>query len=325
MSASLIPLIQRLLLGWYATSKRDLPWRRTGEPYCIWLSEIMLQQTRVAAAAPYYERFLARFPSAEALSAAPESEVLAAWAGLGYYSRARNLHRAAHAIAARGTFPADYDGIRALPGVGEYTAAAVASIAFGLPHAAVDGNVKRVVARLFRAGDGVRELAQNLLDRTAPGTWNQAVMELGATVCLPRQPACGSCPLAPVCEARARGETNRFPARRTRPGFQRLSKVLLVIQQGKETLLWQRGLESRRMVGFWELPEAEQLPGATVFRELGGFRHTITSHHYEVRVVQARLRKAPPGFRWAGKDELAALPLSTMARKGLRVAGKSSN
>ena len=283
----------------------------------------MLQQTRVAAAAPYYERFLARFPSAEALSAAPESEVLAP-------GRASAITRAPGTCTGRHTrsplaeaFPADYDGIRALPGVGEYTAAAVASIAFGLPHAAVDGNVKRVVARLFRAGDGVRELAQDLLDRTAPGTWNQAVMELGATVCLPRQPACGSCPLAPVCEARVHGETNRFPARRTRPDFQRLFKVLLVIQQGKETLLWQRGLESRRMVGFWELPEAEQLPGATVFRELGGFRHTITSHHYEVRVVQARLRKAPPGFRWAGKDELAALPLSTMARKGLRVAAKA--
>jgi A/G-specific adenine glycosylase len=323
VTESLIPLVRRLLLEWYEAARRDLAWRNTRDPYRIWVSEIMLQQTRVAAAAPFYDRFLQRFPRVEELAAAPEEEVLARWAGLGYYSRARNLQRAAREIAARGAFPSDYEGIRALPGVGDYTAAAVASIAFGLPHAAVDGNVKRVLARIFRLEGDARPLAAELLDRHDPGTWNQAVMELGATVCVPRQPRCGECPLATACEARTHNETDQYPSQRPQPEFKRIPLSVLVIQGGKGTLLWQRGSESRRMAGFWELPELDQLPGAAVVRELGGFRHTITTHHFEVRVLQARLRKAPPGYRWAGKDEIAALPLSTLARKGLRMAAPS--
>lgn len=173
-------------MRWYEGARRDLPWRRTRDPYRIWISEIMLQQTRVAAVVPYYEKFLREFPNAAALARADQDRVLALWSGLGYYSRARNLHSAARQIAAGGEFPREYESIRALPGVGDYTAAAISSIAFGSPHTAIDGNVRRVVARL--AGqDEIGDLPHQLLDRRDPGRWNQAMMELGATLCLPRK------------------------------------------------------------------------------------------------------------------------------------------
>ena len=164
-------------MRWYGRAKRDLPWRRTRDPYAIWISEIMLQQTRVAAVIPYYERFLRRFPDAAALAQAPEQELLAMWSGLGYYSRARNLQKAARQIVELGTFPHDYASLRELAGVGEYTAAALASIAFGLPHAVVDGNVRRVIARLLNDGRAnPQQWADRLLDRRDPARWNQAVM-----------------------------------------------------------------------------------------------------------------------------------------------------
>ena len=203
--------IRRKLARWYEKNARDLPWRRTRDPYAIWISEIMLQQTRVAAAIPYYERFLARFPDARSLARAFEDEVLAAWSGLGYYSRARNLHKAAKAIAELGAFPRDYAAIRELPGVGGYTAAAVASIAFHLAHAVVDGNVKRVIARLAGTADvDVQAAADALMDRSNPARSNQALMELGAVVCLPRAPLCDACPVARECQAKNNG---------TRPNF----------------------------------------------------------------------------------------------------------
>src|SRR5690348_7515935 len=186
--------IRRRILYWYGKHRRDLPWRRTRDPYAIWISEIMLQQTRVAAVIPYYERFLERFPDAASLARAPEPRALAACSGLGYYSRARNELHAARIIAARGGFPDAHAAIRELPGVGDYTAAAVASIAFGLPHAVVDGNVKRVIARLTSSADAkVEETAERLLDRRDPGRSNQALMELGALVCLPKAPLCAAC------------------------------------------------------------------------------------------------------------------------------------
>src|SRR6266516_234894 len=183
---------RKALLSWYAGAKRVLPWRETRDPYRIWISEVMLQQTRVAAVIPYYERFLARFPDLATLAAAPEQELLAAWGGLGYYSRARNLQRAAQQM--RGRFPSDYESIRALVGVGDYTAAAVASIAFGLPYAVVDGNVLRVLSRVTNDASDIgslktkkrmQALADTLLAQSDPGLYNQALMELGATVCLP--------------------------------------------------------------------------------------------------------------------------------------------
>jgi len=183
--------IRTKLTRWYARTKRDLPWRRTRDPYAIWISEIMLQQTRVAAVIPYYERFLRRFPDAAALAEASEQELLAMWSGLGYYSRARNLQKAARQMVERGTFPNDYASLRELAGVGDYTAAAIASIAFGLPHAVVDGNVRRVIARVINDGHAnPQELADRLLDQRDPARWNQAVMERGATSCLPREPLC---------------------------------------------------------------------------------------------------------------------------------------
>jgi A/G-specific adenine glycosylase len=189
--------IRAKLAAWYDGARRDLPWRRTRDPYAIWVSEIMLQQTRVAAVIPYYERFLQRFPSPDALAQAPEEELLAMWSGLGYYSRARNLQKAARQITEAGDFPRAYTAIRELAGVGEYTAAAIASIAFDLPHAVVDGNVRRVLARLMNDGNlDVQQAAERLLDRRDPARWNQAVMELGATICLPREPRCGECPIA---------------------------------------------------------------------------------------------------------------------------------
>jgi A/G-specific adenine glycosylase len=322
------------LLAWYDAARRDLPWRRTSNPYHIWLSEIMLQQTRVAAVIPYYERFLARFPTVAVLAAAPEQEVLAAWSGLGYYSRARNLHRAARQIAARGAFPSSYEEIRALPGIGDYTAAAIASIGFGLPHAVVDGNVLRVIARYTaEPGDvgvtAVRKrlhaVAQSLLDTARPGDFNQAMMELGATVCLPREPQCLLCPVTRGCRARQLGQQREFPVKTRKPAIVRLERTVLVVERDGALLLWRRAATSRRLAGFWELPEREQLPGAVVGEPWGEIRHGITVHSYRIAVCPARVEFAPAGFEWISWEKLAELPLSTVARKALACAGKPGN
>ncbi len=291
----------------------------------------MLQQTRVAAVLPYYERFLERFPDPASLAAAPLEEVLAAWAGLGYYSRARNLHQAARRIASAGAFPSDYASLRALPGVGAYTAAAVASIAFGLPYAVVDGNVLRVLARLSAdSGDigaattrrRLQAVAQQLLDRRRPGEFNQALMELGATVCLPRRPACAACPLERLCEARRRGHETELPRKR-RPGAPtRITKTLLLIERGGRILLRKR--HAGRLAGFWELPEAGELPGARLVRQCGEFRHAITSHDYRLRVVEADPAQVPDGFRWIPRARLPTLPLATTARKALALCAHAA-
>ncbi|MBI3289571.1 MAG: A/G-specific adenine glycosylase, partial [Elusimicrobia bacterium] len=210
------------LLRWYRAAKRDMPWRRDPTPYRVWISEIMLQQTTVAAVTPKYDLFLRRFPSVSALAAAPEEEVLKHWAGLGYYSRARNLRRAALAIVADhgGRFPSDFDALLALPGVGRYTAGAILSIAFAKPYPLVDGNVVRVFSRLFamegRAKDAafvkkMWPLAESLVPRRNPGDWNQALMELGATICSPESPACGACPVSRRCLAFNQGRPDRLP------------------------------------------------------------------------------------------------------------------
>ena len=218
------------LLGWYDANKRAMPWRRTKDPYRIWLSEVMLQQTTVATVIGYFERFLERFPDVRALARADEAAVLRLWAGLGYYSRARNLHRAAKAVVEEhaGRFPRTLQGLRSLPGVGRYTAAAVASIAFGLPAELVDGNVIRVYARLFALRGDPRSpalqekvwtLAAEHLDHGRPGDWNQALMELGATVCSPVGPECGRCPLSKSCLARKRGLQDSIPVQNHRGGL----------------------------------------------------------------------------------------------------------
>lgn len=312
--------------AWYAEAGRDLPWRRTRDPYRILVSEIMLQQTRAATVIPYFEKFLRRYPTAGALARAPESEVLAAWSGLGYYSRARNLRSAALRIVELGRFPRAYEEIRGLPGVGPYTAAAVSSIAFDLPHAVVDGNVLRVIARLMNDSGDIgaaqvkarfSDLAQSLLDRNGPARFNQALMELGATVCLPRNPRCGDCPVSRYCAGRAEGTERELPVKLRRSVSQRIEATLLRIERGGRILLWKRAAGSSRMAGFWELPSPEQLPGARCGRVLRVFRHTITHHHYRYQVVSATAGRMPEGFSWFTSRELAALPVSTVARKAL--------
>jgi A/G-specific adenine glycosylase len=316
------------LLDWYRKGHRDLPWRNTTDPYRIWVSEIMLQQTRAQAVIPYYERFLARFRSVESLATAPEQEVLTAWAGLGYYTRARNLQRAAREIAAAGGFPRQYEAIRALPGIGDYTAAAIGSIAFGLPHAVLDGNVLRVVARVTndaadigatRTRDRFRAIAQGWLDERAPGHFNQALMELGATVCLPKNPQCLLCPVAPVCGAHAEGTASQLPVKLRRTEPVRIEGTLLLIEKGGKILLRQREAAAARMAGFWDLPTPADLPAARPGACLGEIRHTITHHHYKLAVHRAPApRRIVPPFRWFTLNELGGIPLSTTARKALQ-------
>jgi A/G-specific adenine glycosylase len=298
------------LVEWYRRGHRDLPWRRTQDPYGIWVSEIMLQQTRAQAVIPYYQRFLERFPTVESLAAAAEQDVLALWAGLGYYSRARNLRRAAQRMLEMGGFPGEYAAIRTLPGIGDYTAAAVASIAFGLPYAVVDGNVLRVVARMendssdvaaARTRERFRAIVQQWMGRLSPGVFNQALMELGATVCLPANPQCRACPVASRCGAFAAGTAAQLPVKLRKTEPVAIAEVLLLVRRGERVLLRRKEAGARRMAGFWELPSPEHLPGFTV--------------------RSASLRKTGPDFGWFSAGELAGIPLSTTARKALKLAG----
>jgi A/G-specific adenine glycosylase len=323
------------LLEWYAAGHRDLPWRRTDDPYRIWISEIMLQQTRAQAVIPYYERFLHRFPAIEALAAAQEDQVLTLWSGLGYYSRARNLRLAAQRIVAAGGFPRDFDGLRALPGIGDYTAAAIASIAFGLPHVVVDGNVLRVVARVendaadigsARTRERFRTIAQRWLDAKNAGAFNQAIMELGATVCLPRNPQCLVCPLAGRCQGLQEGTAAQLPVKLRRTEPVKIAGVLLVVRNEARVLLRLREKDARRMAGFWDLPAPADLPDAQTSECLGEIRHTITYHRYTLQVIAASLSKTrariPQGpFKWFDAEALREAPLSTTARKALKLAG----
>jgi A/G-specific adenine glycosylase len=324
--------ISKLLLEWYRRGHRDLPWRATGDPYRIWVSEIMLQQTRAQAVIPFYARFLARFPTVEALGESAEDDVLAVWSGLGYYSRARNLRRAAREAVAAGGFPREYDAIRALPGVGDYTAAAIASIAFGLPHAVLDGNVLRVIARVrndageigsARTKDRFRAVAQSWLDPRDPGHFNQALMELGATVCLPRNPLCLLCPLAMCCVARQQGTVTQLPVKLKKTQPVAIEGVLLIVRNRGRVLLRQRDATARRMAGFWDLPAAEDLPHARVGKCLGTIHHTITHHHYTFTVMMATARAEGPAFQWFPPGQLTAIPLSTTVRKALELVACS--
>ena len=320
-----------LLAAWYRKGHRDLPWRRTSDPYRIWISEIMLQQTRAQTAIPYYLRFLERFPTVEALASAGEDAVLALWSGLGYYSRARNLRKTAQEVAARGAFPRRCGELRGLAGIGDYTAAAIASIAFGEPRAAVDGNVLRVVARVendaadigsAKTRERFRTVANEWIDAKAPGEFNQALMELGATVCLPRNPRCGQCPLAERCRARAQGTAAQLPVKLRRIKSAAIEAGVLVVRSRGRVLLRRRPADARRMAGFWDLPAPEDLPGIRVGEKLGEFRHTITRHRFRFTVRVARARRAETAdFRWMRPAELSGIPLSTTARKALHVAG----
>jgi A/G-specific adenine glycosylase len=321
------------LLQWYDASHRDLPWRHLkGSPedvfYRVWLSEIMLQQTRVEAVIPYYERFLARFPSIEMLAQTEEHAVLAAWSGLGYYSRARNLRNAAKQIASAG-LPSTWESIRALNGVGEYTAAAVGSIALGLAHAAVDGNVLRVVARLTNDGAEITapatrrriaEVAAALLDRKRPGDFNQAMMELGATVCVPGTPRCDVCPVARWCEARAAGTQSELPVKLKTKRARDVKLHLAVAQDEDRILLVQRAASERRLAGFWELP-VKSLFTKQRGRRIAEFRHQIVDDRFLVTLWRITGKaKGDGGGEWLPLERLATIPLTTITKKALLLA-----
>jgi A/G-specific adenine glycosylase len=321
--------LRAALLAWYDANRRDLPWRRTRDPYAIWVSEIMLQQTRVAAVIDRYQAFLERFPTVVALALAPEQEVLALWSGLGYYRRARMMHAAAQFLAANhgGTLPSAAAELRKLPGIGAYTAAAIASIAHGEPVAVVDGNVERVVCRLAgweaNGGAGAAELrrridalANDLLDPARPGDFNQAMMELGATVCLPRGPQCLTCPLAFACKTRGEHKTTPRPKMQSRS----IGYALALRNRRSEILLEQRPAAQTVMPGLWELPmlRSAEVPEAALVLTA---RHAIMQVNYDVRVRSATGRTvnalAVEGGerRWVPLAEAEALPLTGLARK----------
>ncbi len=308
---------QQKLLDWYGRNRRDLPWRRDRDPYRVWISEIMLQQTRVGAVVEHYQRFLQRFPTVKKLAAARESSVLAAWSGLGYYRRARMLHAAAKTIARErgGKLPGDASGLRQLPGIGRYTAAAIASIAFCEPIAVVDGNVERVLRRLSGsglAGEEIWQMADAGLSRTQPGDFNQAIMELGATVCLPRQPMCSTCPVLDFCASRGALDKAQKPA----PQKKREICYALACRNGSVFLVQRPKLVSL-MPRMWELPEVSAAGGKNnIWLTL---RHSITVTDYLVRVVQSAVPKETTG-QWVRNNRLARFPLTGLTRKILRAA-----
>ena len=304
------------LLDWYDANQRDLPWRGQCDPYRIWLSEIMLQQTRVSAVVEHYRRFLRRFPSIEKLAAARESSVLAAWSGLGYYRRARMLHAAARKVMREfgGKVPTTAAGLRELPGIGRYTAAAIASIAFEEPAAVVDGNVERVLSRILgrtSSGEPLWSTANDFLDAGRPGDFNQAMMELGATICLPRGAMCASCPVERFCATKGDGTKVGAPV----PQRKREISYRLACRNGSVFLV-QRPLSVPLMPGMWELPEVHS-PNGTNGTCLT-LRHSITVTDYTVVVH----RGAAPRLagKWVPRTRLAKLPLTGLARKILRAA-----
>ena len=307
---------RKQLLSWYDAHARDLPWRENRDPYRVWLSEIMLQQTRVAAVIEHYHNFLRRFPTIEKLAAAREASVLAAWSGLGYYRRARMLHAAAKVVVREldGKFPETAGSLRELPGIGRYTSAAIASIAFGEPVAVVDGNVERVLQRIAgKQLDAAKiwEMAEEFLDRERPGDFNQAMMELGATICTPRGPGCLTCPVIELCATR--GEL----AGGVKASRQRKREIHCVLdcREGKVFLV-QRAAEASLMAGMWELPELGLVPGVVPFLTV---KHSITVTDYTVRVFQRSAPVVAQG-RWIPKSRIIKLPLTGLTRKILKAS-----
>lgn len=336
------------LLRWFDATKRDMPWRRTKDPYRILLSEVLLQRTRVVSGTRYYERFLQRFPDLPALAEASEQDVLRAWEGLGFYGRARNLHRAAKAIMERfgGRIPSNVESLRELPGIGPYTAGAVASIAFGERVPAVDGNGMRVLARVFRieadvskgAGrDEVWSRARSLVPASRPGTFNQALMELGATVCTPKSPSCSLCPLEDVCLARGSGLQGRLP-NIPRARKSQVVPVAFALVESRGRVLLVRRPDSGLLAGLWSLPGGEILADAdaepalerllrdqTGLRARVGDRVSRVAHTFSHRRWSGAIYRCEPRAtvdltepaRWATREEMHALPLVPFHRRFL--------
>ncbi len=360
LPARQIPEFQRALLAWFHRRKRDLPWRRTHNPYRIWLSEVMLQQTRVGAVAPYYRRFLRRFPTLRALARARYDQVLRLWGGLGYYRRARNLHRAAKEVVAQhaGRFPHEPEAALALPGVGRYTAAAVLSIAYGAPLAVVDGNVARVLARLaalpgdLRARHRWKQLqgtAQELLAPGTPGDWNQAMMELGATVCTPRVPRCTECPVSRWCRAYRLGIAEQVPAPLGKRAPVRITLAAAVLLDPKgQTLVVKHGnADSDGGAGalfsrMWQFPAVQVSRDAREelarhlrvsldlsvgeLAPLPTARHSVTFRQITLAPFLARVERLPsiPRTRTPPLTKLERLPVSNATRKIAAAALRSA-
>ncbi len=343
------PALVGRLLAWYDANARVLPWRarkgRRPNPYHVWLSEIMLQQTTVAAVGPYFRRFIRRWPNVDALARAEPDEVLHAWQGLGYYARARNLLRCARVVGTElgGRFPETEAELERLPGIGPYTAAAIAAIAFERPAAVVDGNVERVIARLYalekplpRARGRIRELAAALTPTRRPGDYAQAVMDLGSLVCTPREPACGRCPWADSCAARALGIAEELPRKPARPARPTLSAVAYVLVRDDGAVFLRRRAPTGLLGGMMEVPSSEwrdegwtedqaraAAPVSAPWRSLPGIvRHTFTHFHLEIRVLAGRVATAESlgDGAWAGRGRLHEFALPTVMKKVIRHA-----
>ncbi|MBV8536775.1 MAG: A/G-specific adenine glycosylase [Alphaproteobacteria bacterium] len=340
-------LLAARLLAWYDRHARILPWRaRPGEradPYRVWLSEIMLQQTTVAAVGPYFHRVLARWPTVEALAGAPLDEVLGVWAGLGYYARARNLHKCARVVAAehRGRFPDTEEGLRGLPGIGPYTAAAIAAIAFDRPAVVVDGNVERVMARLFAiktplpaAKPELRAAAASISPAQRPGDFAQATMDLGATICTPRSPLCMLCPWADACAAHLAGIVEELPRRSPKAERPVKQAVAFVLRQG-DTVWLRRRPDDGLLGGMLEAPStpwrSEACSAATARRlapvtakwtkagrVVHGFTHFIIE--FDVWTAEAADGGAPDEGRWYSPSDLGRAALPTMTKRVLQQA-----
>lgn len=306
------------LSNWFATAQRDLPWRQAYAPYHVWLSEVMLQQTQVETALPYYARFLEKFPDIESLAAAPEGDVLALWSGLGYYSRARNLRRAAAQVVAdhEGTLPGDYDLLIQLPGIGRYMAGAIMSIAFNEAYPIVDGNVRRILSRFNGWEDpkesALWEAATRIVMDGEPRVVNQAMMELGATVCTPRAPTCEECPWKPDCQAFSMGKQAEIPLPRKRQKTVRVD-LYAVVDQNKNGFLM---VEEK---GLWEFPLLTEPPGED-FAKLGHCKHAVTHHRLEVTVYQGKMprRKGYKRVRWED------VPVTSLTRKIYELRGREA-
>jgi A/G-specific adenine glycosylase len=342
-----------LILEWYERYQRDLPWRRTQDPYCIWISEIMLQQTQVETVIPYYHRFLERFPTLLDLSRASLDEVLKIWENLGYYARARHVHAAARAIVQRpdGRMPDNWDELRGLPGIGPYTAGAILSIAFDRPVPALDGNVRRVLSRLFairepldhdRTYRRLWELAQALLPQEGPGRFNQALMDLGASICTPRKPICGVCPVREICLAYQDGSQETLPVKKQRKPIPHVLAAAGVIRDGGDRVLITQRPSKGLLGGLWKFPGGRQESGETlqdclrrhikeelnirvlVGREIASVDHAYTHFRMTLRAFDCILQAGEPqpigcvDWRWVVHRELGDLALSKADRKIIR-------
>lgn len=334
--------LSKELLSWYDLNRRELPWRGTRDPYRIWLSEIMLQQTRVETVERYYQRFLERYPTVQALARAPEDDVLKLWEGLGYYSRARNLHAAARRVAEElgGAFPDSAPGLRSLPGVGPYAANAIASIAYGEPVPALDGNQARVLSRILAHDAPLRSPfdlcapAAEWIDRRRPGDYNQALMDLGSAICTPRKPGCDACPLSPLCRARAEGDPERYPLRPAPIAKRDENRTILLVQMGNRICIRRRD-EKKLLGGLYEFPstegflnqedasrflEEQGFGGLSGFESLPTAKHVFTHLIWHMQGWRVRAAQAPDGMICANAQELQSRAFPSALRKYFELA-----